>query len=240
MWRDDVPAFSLLWLSQPDKTQHDFAPGADVSLAAPPPDQRTAHGLRPDPGWDQRGHDAAHGERRCGRGADGGYGRRREDAGRQTPGDETVEHDLHGVLARQYDPAVGRKARECGAQRAEGLERLDSNDGSKHGDGPAIFQRSHQIAGLFARARNDDAAPLQGTSHAPLQSHRGPTHYQAMLRDIRAAFARYCPRRAAACQREAPRRAVAWLKLGCRFAPGYADTFPALVHLSRALERWTS
>ena len=60
-----------------------------------------------------------------------------------------------------------------------------------------------------------------------------------MLRDLRAAFARYCARRAAACQREAPRRAVAWLKLGCRFAPGYADTFPALVHLSRALDdRW--
>jgi arylsulfatase A-like enzyme len=34
MWRDGVPAFSLLWLSEPDKTQHDFAPGADVSLAA--------------------------------------------------------------------------------------------------------------------------------------------------------------------------------------------------------------
>lgn len=34
MWRDGVPAFSLLWLSEPDKHQHDFAPGADVSLAA--------------------------------------------------------------------------------------------------------------------------------------------------------------------------------------------------------------
>ena len=34
MWRDKVPAFSLLWLSEPDKTQHDSAPGADVSLAA--------------------------------------------------------------------------------------------------------------------------------------------------------------------------------------------------------------
>jgi arylsulfatase A-like enzyme len=34
MWRGGVPAFSLLWLSEPDKTQHDFAPGADVSLAA--------------------------------------------------------------------------------------------------------------------------------------------------------------------------------------------------------------
>lgn len=33
MWRDGVPAFSLLWLSEPDKTQHDFAPGAEVSLA---------------------------------------------------------------------------------------------------------------------------------------------------------------------------------------------------------------
>jgi arylsulfatase A-like enzyme len=34
MWRDGVPAFSLLWLSEPDKAQHDFAPGADISLAA--------------------------------------------------------------------------------------------------------------------------------------------------------------------------------------------------------------
>jgi arylsulfatase A-like enzyme len=34
MWRDGVPAFSLLWLAEPDKTQHDFSPGADVSLAA--------------------------------------------------------------------------------------------------------------------------------------------------------------------------------------------------------------
>jgi arylsulfatase A-like enzyme len=34
MWCDGVPAFSLLWLSEPDHTQHDFAPGADVSVAA--------------------------------------------------------------------------------------------------------------------------------------------------------------------------------------------------------------
>jgi len=34
MWRDGVPAFSLLWLSEPDRTQHDSAPGADVSVAA--------------------------------------------------------------------------------------------------------------------------------------------------------------------------------------------------------------
>src|SRR4051794_14983974 len=33
MWRDDLPAFSLLWLSDPDITQHEFAPGADPSLA---------------------------------------------------------------------------------------------------------------------------------------------------------------------------------------------------------------
>ncbi|HTI04145.1 MAG TPA: hypothetical protein VL549_02450 [Gemmatimonadales bacterium] len=60
-----------------------------------------------------------------------------------------------------------------------------------------------------------------------------------MLRNMRASFARYCARRAAACQREAPRRALAWLKLGCRFAPSFADTYPALVHLSRALDdRW--
>jgi arylsulfatase A-like enzyme len=34
LWRDDVPAFSLLWLSQPDLTQHDDSPGAETSIAA--------------------------------------------------------------------------------------------------------------------------------------------------------------------------------------------------------------
>jgi arylsulfatase A-like enzyme len=34
MWRDAVPAFSLLWLSDPDLTQHEFSPGAEPSLAA--------------------------------------------------------------------------------------------------------------------------------------------------------------------------------------------------------------
>ncbi len=34
MWRDEVPAFSLLWLSDPDITEHEFSPGAEQSLAA--------------------------------------------------------------------------------------------------------------------------------------------------------------------------------------------------------------
>ena len=34
MWRDSLPAFSLLWLSDPDFTQHDTAPGSEPSLAA--------------------------------------------------------------------------------------------------------------------------------------------------------------------------------------------------------------
>jgi arylsulfatase A-like enzyme len=34
MWRDALPAFSLLWLSEPDLTQHEFSPGAEPSLAA--------------------------------------------------------------------------------------------------------------------------------------------------------------------------------------------------------------
>ena len=60
-----------------------------------------------------------------------------------------------------------------------------------------------------------------------------------MVRSLRAALARFCARRAAAAQRHAPKRALAWLRLGCRLAPTYADTYPALVHLSRALEdRW--
>jgi arylsulfatase A-like enzyme len=34
MWRDGLPVFSLLWLSDPDITQHEYAPGSDLSLAA--------------------------------------------------------------------------------------------------------------------------------------------------------------------------------------------------------------
>jgi arylsulfatase A-like enzyme len=34
MWRDGVPAFSLLWLSEPDQIQHDTSPGSEASLAA--------------------------------------------------------------------------------------------------------------------------------------------------------------------------------------------------------------
>lgn len=60
-----------------------------------------------------------------------------------------------------------------------------------------------------------------------------------MLRSFRATLARFCVRRAAASQRDAPRRALTWLRLGARLSPAYADTYPALVHLSRALEdRW--
>ncbi|MGH8095081.1 MAG: alkaline phosphatase family protein [Chthoniobacterales bacterium] len=33
-WKDDVPKFSLLWLSEPDLSQHDTAPGSPTSLAA--------------------------------------------------------------------------------------------------------------------------------------------------------------------------------------------------------------
>jgi arylsulfatase A-like enzyme len=34
MWREGVPAFSLLWLSEPDQIQHDTSPGSEPSLAA--------------------------------------------------------------------------------------------------------------------------------------------------------------------------------------------------------------
>jgi arylsulfatase A-like enzyme len=34
LWRDDVPAFSLLWLSEPDDTQHKTAPGDPAAMAA--------------------------------------------------------------------------------------------------------------------------------------------------------------------------------------------------------------
>ncbi|MEY2488270.1 MAG: hypothetical protein QOC70_212 [Verrucomicrobiota bacterium] len=34
LWRDGLPAYSLLWLSDPDLTQHEYSPGAGASLAA--------------------------------------------------------------------------------------------------------------------------------------------------------------------------------------------------------------
>jgi tetratricopeptide (TPR) repeat protein len=60
-----------------------------------------------------------------------------------------------------------------------------------------------------------------------------------MLRPLRSTLARFCVRRAAACQRHAPRRALAWLRLGCSLTPVFGEPHSALVHLSRALEdRW--
>jgi predicted AlkP superfamily pyrophosphatase or phosphodiesterase len=34
LWKDGVPVFSILWLGQPDLTQHETAPGAPAALAA--------------------------------------------------------------------------------------------------------------------------------------------------------------------------------------------------------------
>jgi predicted AlkP superfamily pyrophosphatase or phosphodiesterase len=33
LWKTDVPKFSLLWLSEPDLSQHDHAPGSSIALA---------------------------------------------------------------------------------------------------------------------------------------------------------------------------------------------------------------
>jgi len=60
-----------------------------------------------------------------------------------------------------------------------------------------------------------------------------------MLRLWGAPLARFALRRAAACQRHAPRRADAWLRLGCALSPTFAEPHRALVHLRRAIEdRW--
>jgi tetratricopeptide (TPR) repeat protein len=60
-----------------------------------------------------------------------------------------------------------------------------------------------------------------------------------MARSWRAAAARFAVRRAAACQRHAPRRADLWLRLGCALAPAFGEPFTALVHLRRARDdRW--
>ncbi len=60
-----------------------------------------------------------------------------------------------------------------------------------------------------------------------------------MLRSLRSALVRFTVRRAAACQREAPKRAALWLELGCALTPTFAESYPALVRLRRAIEdRW--
>lgn len=60
-----------------------------------------------------------------------------------------------------------------------------------------------------------------------------------MFRSLRSALARFTVRRAAACQRYAPKRADRWLRLGCALAPAFAESYPALVRLRRAIEdRW--
>jgi len=44
LWRDDVPIFSLLWLSEPDDTQHKTAPGDPAAMTAiKSSDQNLAH-----------------------------------------------------------------------------------------------------------------------------------------------------------------------------------------------------
>src|SRR2546426_3572883 len=60
-----------------------------------------------------------------------------------------------------------------------------------------------------------------------------------MFRSLRSALARFAVRRAAACQRHAPKRAAWWLEIGCALAPTFAESYPALVRLRRAIEdRW--
>src|SRR5438874_11257463 len=60
-----------------------------------------------------------------------------------------------------------------------------------------------------------------------------------MLRALRSALARFAVRPAAACQREAPKRADLWLRIGCTLSPTFAESQPALVRLRRAIDdRW--
>jgi len=60
-----------------------------------------------------------------------------------------------------------------------------------------------------------------------------------MLRALRSALVRFTVRRAAASQRDAPRRADWWLRVGCALSPVFGECYPALVRLRRAIEdRW--
>jgi tetratricopeptide (TPR) repeat protein len=60
-----------------------------------------------------------------------------------------------------------------------------------------------------------------------------------MLRSLRSGLVRFTMRRAAASQRDAPKRADVWLRLGCAITPAFAECYTALVRLRRAIEdRW--
>ena len=60
-----------------------------------------------------------------------------------------------------------------------------------------------------------------------------------MLRSLRSALVRFTMRRAAASQRDAPKRADWWLRIGCAITPAFAECYTALVRLRRAIEdRW--
>jgi len=78
---------------------------------------------------------------------------------RESPRDEAVEHDLHGVLAGEHNPAVGGEAGQRRAQRAEvvsGWMRMTERSPLR-----AVFlQRPHQVAGLFARSLDHNPAPF--------------------------------------------------------------------------------
>jgi tetratricopeptide (TPR) repeat protein len=60
-----------------------------------------------------------------------------------------------------------------------------------------------------------------------------------MLRSLRSGLVRFTMRRAAASQRDAPKRADWWLRIGCAITPAFAECYTALVRLRRAIEdRW--
>jgi tetratricopeptide (TPR) repeat protein len=60
-----------------------------------------------------------------------------------------------------------------------------------------------------------------------------------MLRSLRSGLVRFTMRRAAASQRDAPKRADWWLRIGCAITPAFAECYAALVRLRRAIEdRW--
>jgi tetratricopeptide (TPR) repeat protein len=60
-----------------------------------------------------------------------------------------------------------------------------------------------------------------------------------MLRALRSSLVRFTMRRAAASQRDAPKRADWWLRIGCAITPAFAECYTALVRLRRAIEdRW--
>src|SRR5256885_7253105 len=120
---------------------------------------------------------------------------------REPPLRQPFAHHLHGVLAGEHDPVVGRDAREPGAERGEIGESRDADRRGGDDVGAERLQLTHQVARLLARAGDRDAAARERVGARRTRRARRGGHrlvQSTMLPPPRSALAPLALRRAAA------------------------------------------